>query len=193
RRYQTAQELADELRRFLEGEPILARPAGPPEKLWRWCRREPAVASLSGIAGLVLVIGAILVLWQWRHTEHQRARAETALESNRHILYLQDMRFGFTSLDAHELAPLRAALTNQIPPPGKADLRGFEWRYLWARAFPNGARRLPVRNGVAGASCFSPDGKILSVYYWDNTVRWWNLETEQESFTISNAASLGTF
>jgi hypothetical protein len=159
RRYQTARELADELQRFLNGQPILARLVGSPEKLWRWCRREPAVASLSGIAALVLVIGAILVLWQWRQTEYQRARAERLLETNRHTLYLQDMRFGFTSLDAHELAPLRAALISQIPPPGKADLRGFEWRYLWARAFPDGARRLPVSHGFPGE--FLPCRRVL--------------------------------
>ena len=180
RRYQAAQELADELDRFLAAKPILARPAGRAGKLWRWCRREPAVASLTGIAALLLVTGSLLVLAQWRHTEHQRSRAETSLEANRRLLYLSDMRLGFTSLAGNELAPIRAALLNQIPAPLQADLRGFEWRYLSARAYPDGPLRLPERKGVAGASAFSPDGTILAVYYWDDIVRWWDLQTGRE-------------
>lgn len=55
RRYATAQELADELGRFLRDEPIRARPAGRAEKFWRWCRRHPALASVSALAGLLVI------------------------------------------------------------------------------------------------------------------------------------------
>ncbi len=44
RRYATAQEVADDLNRFLADEPVHARPVGAPEKLRRWCRRKPALA-----------------------------------------------------------------------------------------------------------------------------------------------------
>jgi len=58
-RYQTAQELAAELSRFLRDEPILARPINQFEKTWRWCRRNPKTASLSAAVCLLLITVAI--------------------------------------------------------------------------------------------------------------------------------------
>ena len=48
KRYATAQMLAEELGRFLEGKPILARPVGRLAKTWRWCRRKPRLATAVG-------------------------------------------------------------------------------------------------------------------------------------------------
>jgi WD40 repeat protein len=46
-RYQSASDLAGDLRRFLRGEPPVARPVSQREKLWRWCRRNPAIATAA--------------------------------------------------------------------------------------------------------------------------------------------------
>jgi WD40 repeat protein len=55
RRYATAQELAEELGRFLADEPIRARPVGRAMRLWRWCRRNPVMAGLLTVVGLLLL------------------------------------------------------------------------------------------------------------------------------------------
>jgi WD40 repeat protein/serine/threonine protein kinase len=58
-RYQTADELADDLRRWLRLEPVRARRLGPLGRTWRWCRRNPAVAALTAAVAALLVAVAV--------------------------------------------------------------------------------------------------------------------------------------
>ncbi|MGE0607031.1 MAG: protein kinase [Pirellulales bacterium] len=58
-RYANCAELADDLRRFLENEPIAARRLRPAERLVRWCRRNPAVAGLTVAVFAVLALGVV--------------------------------------------------------------------------------------------------------------------------------------
>jgi hypothetical protein len=52
--------------RFLDEEPIHARPATRPERAWRWCRRKPVVAALAASLTVVFVAGLAGVVTQWR-------------------------------------------------------------------------------------------------------------------------------
>jgi serine/threonine-protein kinase len=63
RRYSSAGELADDLHRWLAGEPITARPVGVLERGWRWCRRNPWVASLAAAVVLSLCAGVAVSTW----------------------------------------------------------------------------------------------------------------------------------
>jgi serine/threonine protein kinase/WD40 repeat protein len=79
RRYVSAQELRDELGRFLDDEPIRARPISQTVRVLRWCSRRPAIAATSSLLLLSLILGAGLVTWQWRRAEIARDRAQSAL------------------------------------------------------------------------------------------------------------------
>jgi serine/threonine protein kinase len=76
RRYATAQELADDLRRCLRGEPIRARPVGRGERLWRWCRRNPVAVGLL----LAVSFSSAFGLWELSRLSEQLVRS-SALES----------------------------------------------------------------------------------------------------------------
>lgn len=76
RRYASVREFVDDLRRYLGGEPIRARPIGPSERLWLWCRRNPIAASLL----LTISLGSIFGLWHLSMLSEQLVRS-TAIES----------------------------------------------------------------------------------------------------------------
>ena len=78
-RYAGAAAFAADLRRWLDGEPVLARPAGPIGALWRKCRRKPVVSGLAASLVLAVVVGFIGVTWEWRRAEGFRRRAEANL------------------------------------------------------------------------------------------------------------------
>ncbi len=85
RRYQTAADLADDLGRFLADQPILARPVGRLERTWRWARRNPRMAALTGsVIGLIVLwligatVAAILIYQQREVAVQATAEATTA-------------------------------------------------------------------------------------------------------------------
>lgn len=55
KRYSTAADFADELQRFVNGDPIIARPITRRERVWKWCKRNPKVATLTGLAASLLL------------------------------------------------------------------------------------------------------------------------------------------
>lgn len=90
RRYQSAGELADDLRRHLVGEPIHARPVSRMERAWRWSRRNPALAFTTAAVFLLLsvvavgsTLSAVTIDRKRREAEEQRGLAETARDRER--------------------------------------------------------------------------------------------------------------
>jgi tRNA A-37 threonylcarbamoyl transferase component Bud32 len=76
RRYATAQELADDLRRWLNAEPVLARPISRGERLWSWCRRNPVAVGLL----LAVTLGSAAGLWHLYDLSDRMVKS-SALES----------------------------------------------------------------------------------------------------------------
>jgi hypothetical protein len=75
-RYASAQDLADDLHRFINGEPIRARPVGRLTRLWLWSRRNPALATTSGLTAAALLALVVLSVI-FAGLQHQ-ANEETA-------------------------------------------------------------------------------------------------------------------
>ncbi|MBE7502351.1 MAG: serine/threonine-protein kinase [Verrucomicrobiales bacterium] len=82
-RYRSAAELAEDLERWLRGEPIRARPASSAEKAWKWVKRHPAVSTLTTAVILLLGLVGLGLNQQWRWIESVRWRLETVVQQVR--------------------------------------------------------------------------------------------------------------
>jgi eukaryotic-like serine/threonine-protein kinase len=191
RRYASARALAEELGRFLRDEPILARPAGSSERLWRWCRRRPAIAALSAGLMIALLAGFSGVLWQWHRAEdlaraeqiHRLASEESERRTRLH-LYAADMMAAGLAIEQGDFGLGRGLLESHLPESGEEDLRGFEWRYLWRRSQGQQSATLNGHNYIVTCAVFSPDGRVLATGSQDQTIKLWNPENHSLIATL---------
>jgi tetratricopeptide (TPR) repeat protein len=134
RRYASANELADDLQRFLDGCTILARPAGKIEKTVRWCRRNPLVAGLTFGIALLLVAATIvsLALAQWALQEqdrtHRAADTEMAQRHKAELAFEAEKKALADQTKAREEAEVMTSVLNSLlksVQPGKDTLGGL--------------------------------------------------------------------
>jgi eukaryotic-like serine/threonine-protein kinase len=193
-RYGSAQDLADELNRFLRDEPIHAHPLAPAGKAWRWCRRNRALAT-SGAAILVLLltvaigspIAALRINQERQRAQEnagkaqqaakleaeQRLRAEQLAEQNRINLYAARIKLAEEGLNEGDVDRSEKLLESLRPQSGEHDLRSFDWYYLRQRCHSE-IISLPGASGIGRNVTFSPDGRWLAVIGNGGVIRLWN-------------------
>jgi serine/threonine protein kinase len=156
RRYGTAQAVAEDLRRYQNGEPILCRPTGTLERTVKWAQRKPAQAALVGVGSLALVACIALIVGVIFNNQLQASYSELAkkkielegvngklndtnvsLEKQksdvRRLNYIADMNLAHQAWQNDDFAGLNQFLAGQ----DDLKLRGFEWHYLrWLAGSP---------------------------------------------------------
>ncbi len=210
-RYATAEALAEDLRRFLVGEPIWARQVGAMERSWRWARRNPWIAAFGSVVAGVLVLATALSLagMQWyralantRETARQGAedaraneaaargkadRANASLlttqEELRRTVYATRSNLAYTAWDANDVGRLRSLLDLLRPAPGEPDLRGWEWRFLYQLGHEDRLRFQCDYDGFTDVA-FSPDGQTLAGLEGHGLIHLWDRRTGQSRRTF---------
>jgi serine/threonine protein kinase len=101
RRYADARELADDLRRWLAGEPIRARPIGRLERLWRWCRGNPVPAGLL----VAVTLGSAFGLWHLSRLSEDLIRSAALESAAQHAEILEEVNHLYSSRVVDRIPP----------------------------------------------------------------------------------------
>jgi WD40 repeat protein/serine/threonine protein kinase len=155
-RYPTAGELAADLQRFLDDEPIRARRQTVPERAWRWCRRNPAVAALVGVSvvAVLALVGLGIGAYYHGRLSESNARLEVAYGEAETYKAFHHVALAHAGWQHGNMSGVERLL-DDVP----LARRGWEW-HLVRRLCHTDLLTLP---GRAGRVAYSPDGRRIVV------------------------------
>ncbi len=175
RRYRTVSEVASELQRFLNDEPIQGRPVGVGPRVLKWWRRHPLAGGLGTLIGLTLVALTVsststavrmgrerdAAMRMRMEADAMRVGAEQRAAEVRRQLYAADLALAFRAYEAGAEGRVRAILEGHRPGGNEEDLRGWEWRFLEGQVRSDEVRRLGRMDGEVQRLGLAPDGARL--------------------------------
>jgi WD40 repeat protein/tRNA A-37 threonylcarbamoyl transferase component Bud32 len=193
-RYQTAAELRDELQRFLDGRPIHARPISRSARAWRWCKRNPVVATLTA-AVLVCLVAGTVVSTVFAIEAHQRAvgEAEQRLEADRQTGIAKEQLTRAEWLlyaNAIAAADRESELNNPTRAISHLDSTAPEqrsWEYYYLRRQNDRSLRATIRGHSQQvlALALHPDQQTLASASRDRTVTLWDCASQRQLHSLN--------
>jgi WD40 repeat protein/serine/threonine protein kinase len=170
RRYASADELSDDLRRHLEGLPVSARPDTVGYRVSRFARRNRGLVAAAAAIALLLVTATTVSTILYRRANAARAVAEERTREAELLAYTSGLAAAESAIRGNQVAEARRQL-EQAPEP----LRGWEWRHLWSR-LDRSEIAFPKRHGArVNAVGYSPDGTTIVSASADSMMVLWDV------------------
>jgi WD40 repeat protein/serine/threonine protein kinase len=219
RRYETANGLAMDIQRYLNNEPIVARPPSKVYRLQKLVRRNKAAFASAAVVAIALVLGFAIStrLFLLERAAHRRAEAAEreqnrlrqeaeraqqteaglraiAEEERRRAesrLYVSDMNLVNQAIANGNFARARQLLAAHRD--HQPDLRGFEWRYLWTQSRGQHVQEFTGHDSPLIEVTWSADGNFLASRSQDLVLKVWDLAAGKERASIENVNSIGGF
>jgi WD40 repeat protein len=179
RRYVSAAALAEDIARWLAGEPIRARPAGSLERIAKWTKRRPASATLCALLATAFLVGVAVLIWGWqgavaaereqqlragKEAEEKRAEAARAdQEAHAKGRLAVQLYFKNVALARLEFADNNLGRANQLLTECEDNLRGWEWQFLDRYFHPDSLTLRQHTAGVVGLAFSADSTRLASV------------------------------
>jgi WD40 repeat protein/serine/threonine protein kinase len=181
RRYESAAALADDLRRFLEERPVLARPPSRIYRLRKLARRNRALVAGSTVAVGALLAGTAIATWKYLDELAVRKLSDAHAIEARHEAYRADVAAAAAALHRHDVVEAERLL--DVAPQ---ELRGWEWRHLRS-SLDQSVRVLPALDGPLRCLDVGGDGRWIASAPRDGSVRVRDAATGEERGAVSLA------
>ena len=204
RRYATANDLAEEVQRFLGGDTVLARPPSSAYRFKKFVRRHRGTFAATTAIAAALLIGTIVSVWQavraWQaerqalasQQQESTLRQQAELESERARdseararlnEYVADSNLAHQALASGNFGRAIQLIDKHQPEPGAPDSTAFEWRYLAKLSEGDEHVDLPAQRPEIRTVAVSPRGNLLAIG-WDTNIAVWDLRSRKEVAAI---------
>ncbi|MCA9200311.1 MAG: protein kinase, partial [Planctomycetales bacterium] len=168
-RYQSAEDLANDLQRFIADHPIQARRITRAEQLGRWVKRNRMISTLMAICFLSLAALAVISTWVSIQFAQDARDKEVAL-------YARDMRIVSGLVDDGSFVDAERILSKWAPEQDKVDHRGFEWFLLWNKCHDPAIVRT-IKHKVSAYDVAFLEQDRVAIGWLSNNIPIWNLRT----------------
>lgn len=166
-RYPSAAALAADLRRFINREPIAARPPSIVDRAVKWSQRHRTFVRLAGLFAALLA-----ATWTFNSI-----RIRHALDETSELLYIADTSLAFQAWEQNWSDAVRTSLDRQRPRDGQVDRRGFEWKLLHGASQKPSVAVLSGHKGEVYEIAVFPDRRRLASVGKDGVLCIWDLRT----------------
>jgi WD40 repeat protein/tRNA A-37 threonylcarbamoyl transferase component Bud32 len=186
RRYRSASELADDIRNYLDGNPLIAGPEMASYRVKKFVWKHASAVATVLLTGAVILMGFVISTTMYVRAEQARQKETAARAQAQELgnvaqgrLYAAQMKLAHAAFKEGKIGGALALLRALQPGPDQPDFRGFDWRYLYRLCSSSPGQIIATDANGYQSVAYAPDGRTLALGTADGFVELFDAQTRQ--------------